>query len=289
MLTQVPIAAHNTSNFEGYLAYINSVEMLNEEQEKSLFLDYQRNDDLNAAQNIVLSHLRFVAHIAKSYKGYGLPMEDLVQEGTIGLMKSVKKFKLDFGVRLSSFAIHYIKAEIQEYVIRNWRLVKATTTKAKRKLFYNLRRLKLKNEWLSNQDKKGIAQKLNVREVDITDMEVQFSQPDIYINPSLSISSNNDEENITSEKIHLFEDKSEHFTSIFIEQDFNDKAFPLIKEIISNLDERSKDIIQNRWMCEQKKTHKYFSKKYGVSPERIRQLEEKALIKIKRKVNRLIL
>ena len=165
MSIHLPISLKSAGSFDAYLSYVNSLPLLDEQQEKTLFLAYQENSDLDAAQKIVLSHLRFVAHIARSYKGYGLPLEDLVQEGTIGLMKSVKKFNLDFGVRLSSFAVHYIKAEIQEYVIRNWRLVKATTTKAKRKLFFNLRRLKAKTEWFSTittgEQRAIIASRLN--------------------------------------------------------------------------------------------------------------------------------
>lgn len=280
MSIQLPISLQSTGSFDAYLSYVNSLPLLDEKQEKDLFIEYQENDDLNAAQKIVLSHLRFVAYIAKNYHGYGLPMEDLVQEGTIGLMKSVKKFNLGFGVRLSTFAVHYIKAEIHEYVIRNWRLVKAVTTKAKRKLFFNLRRLKDKTEWIAHKDKQGIAHQLNVTEEDINDIEVQFSQSDIYVNPS----SKEDDELTSFTTEHLFEDKSENFTSKIIQQEFNEKALSIVKDIIMDLDERSKDIIENRWLGTDKLTHKYFSKKYGVSQERIRQIEEKALTKIRQKM-----
>ncbi|GAA6205969.1 MULTISPECIES: RNA polymerase factor sigma-32 [Thalassotalea] len=281
MSIHLPISLQSSGSFDAYLNYVNSLPLLNEQQEKDLFLEYQENSDLQAAQKIVLSHLRFVAHIARSYKGYGLPLEDLVQEGTIGLMKSVKKFNLDFGVRLSSFAIHYIKAEIQEYVIRNWRLVKATTTKAKRKLFFNLRRLKAKTQWLTHQDKQQIAHKLDVDEADIDDMESHFSQSDIYVN---SLAAHDDEAAVNSTEA-FFEDKSEHFTSRLSQKEFNDKAIGKIKEIIKNLDERTQDIIVNRWLGIEKLPHKHFAEKYGVSQERIRQIEEKALALIKQKIS----
>jgi RNA polymerase sigma-32 factor len=281
MSIHLPISLQSAGSFDAYLSYVNSLPLLDEQQEKTLFLAYQENSDLDAAQKIVLSHLRFVAHIARSYKGYGLPLEDLVQEGTIGLMKSVKKFNLDFGVRLSSFAVHYIKAEIQEFVIRNWRLVKATTTKAKRKLFFNLRRLKAKTEWLTLQDKQKIAHKLEVDEADIDDMESHFSQSDIYVN---SLSTSDDEFNANTTEA-LFEDKTEHFTATLTQKEFNDKAISKIKEVLNHLDARTQDIIENRWLGSEKRTHKYFAEKYGVSHERIRQIEEKAIALIKQKIS----
>lgn len=284
MSIQLPISLQNTGSFDAYLSYVNSLPLLNEKQEKDLFTDYQENGDLTSAQKIVLSHLRFVAYIARNYKGYGLPLEDLVQEGAIGLMKSVKKFNLDFGVRLSSFAVHYIKFEIQEYVIRNWRLVKATTTKAKRKLFFNLRKLKAKNEWLTYKDKQDIVSQLGVDEEDINDMEIQLSQSDIYVNSSPTT----DDELASFSTENIFEDKSEHFSSKFIQQEFNNKALNTVRVIIADFDVRSKDIIENRWLGSDKLTYKYLSKKYGVSQERIRQIEEKSLAKIRQKMKALI-
>lgn len=280
MTIQLPIALNNSGCFQSYLTQVNSIPVLNEEQEKKLFLSYQENNDLQAAQQIILSHLRFVAYIAKNYKGYGLPMEDLVQEGTIGLMKSVKKFSIDFGVRLATFAVHYIKSEIQEYVLRNWRLVKSATTKAKRKLFYNLRRLKEKTQWLTTQERQEIAHQLNVSEDDVTDMEVQLTQPDVYIDASTDNSENTHPVNSNS----LLEDKSEAFASKLINDDFTQKSLDQIKGIIETLDERSKDIIINKWLSVEKVPNKFFAEKYGVSQERIRQIEEKAMLKIRNKM-----
>ncbi|GAA6171337.1 RNA polymerase sigma factor RpoH [Colwellia sp. KU-HH00111] len=279
MTTHLTPVLKNTGSFEAYLSYVNSQPVVDEQQETLLFEDYQQRNDLAAAQKLVLSHLRFVAYIARSYKGYGLPLDDLVQEGTIGLMKSVKKFSLDFGVRLSSFAVHYIKAEIQEYVIRNWRLVKATTTKAKRKLFFNLRRLKSTTGWLSNEEKQDIIEQLQVSEEDINGMEVQLTQSDFYINSSAS----DEDENQASVDL-ILEDKSESFTSKLIQQDFTDKMLKQVNTLIEGLDERTKDIIENRWLVSKKLTHKHFSEKYGVSQERIRQIEEKAFAKLKQKL-----
>ena len=279
MTTHLTPVLQNTASFDAYLSYVNSQPIVDEQQEKSLFEDYQQRNDLAAAEKLVLSHLRFVAYIARSYKGYGLPLDDLVQEGTIGLMKSVKKFSLDFGVRLSSFAVHYIKAEIQEYIIKNWRLVKAATTKAKRKLFFNLRTLKSNTQWLSYKEKTEIAEQLKVSEEDVADMEAQFAQSDFYLNSSV-----NDEGDNNASSDFILADESEAFTATLIQQDYTDKAFKQVKSIIEKLDERSRDIIENRWLAKEKYTHKYFSEKYGVSQERIRQIEEKALTILRTKM-----
>lgn len=278
MTMQLPIALKNSSNFDSYMTYVSSLPMLSEAQEKKLFRQYQEHNNLDAVEQIILSHLRFVGYIARTFKGYGLPAEDLVQEGTIGLMKSIKKFSLDFGVRLSSFAVHYIKGEIQEYIIRNWRLVKATTTKAKRKLFFNLRRLKNNIDWLEHKDKTEIAHTLGVTVEDVTAMEVQFAQSEVFIDAPTK-----DEDGNTCNNMEkLLEDKSHSFDQKIINQDFTEKAMEKIYKVINNLDDRSKDIITNRWLVEDKKPHKYFAKKYNVSQERIRQVEEKALASLKR-------
>jgi RNA polymerase sigma-32 factor len=280
-LKQLPIQFETSGSFESYMAYVNSIPLLDEQQERALFLRYQEQNDLSAVQDIVLSHLRFVAYVARKYQGYGMRLDDLVQEGTIGLMKSVKKFNLDFGVRLASFAIHYIKAEIHEFIIRNWRLVKAATTKAKRKLFFNLRRLKSTSEWLGHKEKQEIAQELGVEIQDIGDMEVQLSQPDLFV---YSESTPEGDEAATARDC-LLVDKTEPFYDTIIEQDFKQKNIANINTIVESLDERSRDIIKNRWLRDEKKTHKFLSEKYQVSQERIRQIEEKALKKIKSKLS----
>lgn len=280
--TQLLIKLEPTGSFESYMAYVNSIPLLDEQQERTLFLRYQEENDLSAVQDIVLSHLRFVAYVARKYKGYGMRLDDLVQEGTIGLMKSVKKFNLDFGVRLASFAIHYIKAEIHEFIIRNWRLVKAATTKAKRKLFFNLRRLKSTNEWLCHKEKQAIAQELGVELQDIGDMEVQLSQPDIFV---YSETAPEGGEEATARE-NLLVDKTQPFHDGLIEQNFTQKNIEKIHSILENLDERSRDIVKSRWLTEEKVTHKILSEKYQVSQERIRQIEEKALDNISKKLSR---
>ncbi len=280
--TQLPIKLEPTGSFESYMAYVNSIPLLDEQQERTLFLRYQEENDLSAVQDIVLSHLRFVAYVARKYKGYGMRLDDLVQEGTIGLMKSVKKFNLDFGVRLASFAIHYIKAEIHEFIIRNWRLVKAATTKAKRKLFFNLRRLKSTNEWLCHKEKQAIAQELGVELQDIGDMEVQLSQPDIFVYSETAPEGTEE----TTARENLLVDKTQPFHDSVIEQNFTQKNIDKIHAILENLDERSRDIVKSRWLTEEKITHKILSEKYQVSQERIRQIEEKALDKIRKKLSR---
>jgi len=279
MTMQLSTLPKSTSSFESYMAYVSSLPVLSESQEKELFLKYQENNDLNAVQNIILSHLRFVGYVARSYRGYGLPIDDLVQEGTIGLMKSIKKFSLDFKVRLSSFAIHYIKAEIQEFVIRNWRLVKATTTKAKRKLFFNLKRLKSSTDWLDHKEKAKIAKTLDVAEGDINAMEVQIAQPDILLDST----PDEIDDAVGINKDRILADQSQLIEEQLIHEDVIEKSMKKITEIVNTLDERSKDIIINRWLVDEKIPHKYFSDKYNVSQERIRQIEEKSLAKIRDK------
>ncbi|MBU2870390.1 RNA polymerase factor sigma-32 [Colwellia sp. E2M01] len=280
MTIQLPTSIQNIGSFESYLTYVNSQPRLSEQEEKALFLTYQEDNNLDAVQKIILSHLRFVAYIARSYRGYGLPIADLVQEGTVGLMKAVKKFSLEHSVRLSSFAVHYIKSEIQEFIIRNWRLVKAATTKAKRKLFFNLRRLKSNTDWLTDTQRTNIVKQLGVSEGDLNDMEVQLSQPDIFINSSVD----NDEESPSYQIDSLLADKSESLEVQVIESDFQGKALYKVRELIETLDERSKDIMLNRWLSSDKKTHQFFADKYGVSNERIRQIEEKALLMFRKEL-----
>ncbi|WP_448564961.1 RNA polymerase factor sigma-32 [Thalassotalea ganghwensis] len=278
MSTQLmPLQADSTLSFNAYMSYVHTIPLLSEQQERELFERFHQHNDLEAVHQLVLSHLRFVAYIARSFKGYGLPIEDLVQEGTIGLMKSVRKFSVDVGVRLTSFAIHYIKSEIQEYVIRNWRLVKATTTKAKRKLFFNLRRLKGKQEWLSYQEKQQVAATLKVNIEDVSDMESQLYQTDL--STSLPTQQDNDGDSYFDKELQnaLADTNIEQV----IEDDFTERMFTQAKTVIARLDERSRDIFTQRWLNEDKTTHKQLADKYGISQERVRQIEQKALSKLR--------
>lgn len=277
MSIQFPSAIAKSDSFEGYLAYVTSIPVLDEEREKQLFHRFQQYNDLRAVQEIVMSHLRFVAFIARSYKGYGLPLEDLVQEGTVGLMKSVKKFSLDYGVRLASYAVHHIKSEIHEYIVKNWRLVKATTTKAKRKLFFNLRRLKSSTDWLGVKDKQQIALKLGVTEQDVTDIEVQLTQGDVFLDAPCTQEANN----AVDYGEFILTDHEANTEFNVLEEDFRQKVKHKFLQLLSRLDERSKDIVTQRWLTDDKVTHKALAEKYSVSHERIRQIEERALLKIK--------
>lgn len=279
---QLPIKHQSIESFESYLTYVSSLPLLNEQREKELFTRYQQKQDLSAAQEIIMSHLRFVAFIVRSYKGYGLPKEDLFQEGTIGLMKSVKKFDLSYGVRLASFAVHYIKAEIHEFILRNWRMVRCTTTKAKRKLFYNLRKFRSDTNWLQHEDKNKISSELNVEVEDIDALESQIFQPDVFIDSERDAASEEGSAFIEG----ILEDKKQSFSNALIEQKFAAQIINEVKEIVKTFDERSKDIVNNRWFSEEKKTYKDFSHKYSVSQERIRQIEEKALNTVKQKLKR---
>ncbi|GHF94338.1 RNA polymerase factor sigma-32 [Thalassotalea marina] len=273
-----PSAIAKSDSFEGYMAYVTSLPVLDEEREKLLFQRFHQQNDLNAVQEIVVSHLRFVAFIARSYKGYGLPLEDLVQEGTVGLMKSVKKFSLDYGVRLASYAVHHIKSEIHEYIVKNWRLVKATTTKAKRKLFFNLRRLKPTTNWLTLEEKKGIAQQLGVTEQDVTEIEVQLAQSDVFLDAPCST----DNDNTLEVGEFLLADQKSNVENSVSKREFEQKVKHKFTQLLARLDDRSRDIITQRWLTDDKVTHKALAEKYHVSHERIRQIEEKTLLKLKR-------
>lgn len=273
----LPVTLPRTSSFEAFVTYANSIPMLTIEKETEFFLEYQKSDSLDAAQKLILPHLRFVAYIARGFKGYGLPLEDLVQEGTVGLMKSVKKFNVDYGVKLSSFAVHYIKAEMQEYVLKNWRLVKSATTKARRKIFFNLRKLKNKTEWISGGERKLIAEKLNVSEVDVDFMEMQMSQTD----KSFDAPAKATDDGSASAFGDLMMDKSESTSEMVVKSDFKAKALSQVRRSLVDLDCRSRDIIERKWLSEENPTLKILAAEYGISKERVRQIEKQAILKIK--------
>lgn len=272
-----------TGGFQSYLNYAYSLPILSEKEEHELFTQFKNNNDLKAAKKIVLSHIRFVAFIAKNYVAYGLLLEDLVQEGTIGLMKSVKRFDLSYGVRLASFAIHWIKAEIHDYVIKNWKLVKVATTKAHRKLFFNLRKHKKNNCWMSNQETKEVATYLDVDESDVKEMEKRLYQQDCYLGTT-------DKENENSFSIgnnKLIEHHSVNPERELIQSDYKNKTLQKVHAFLAGCDERTKDIIEKRWLRDgaDRVTLKELSNKYQVSQERIRQIEEAALNKMNKELN----
>src|SRR5262245_41384733 len=264
-------------SLEAYVERVSSIPMLDREQELALARRFRDEEDLDAARELVLSHLRFVVHIARGYLGYGLPVGDLIQEGNVGLMKAVKRFDPDMGVRLVSFAVHWIRAEIHEFVIRNWRLVRVATTKAQRKLFFNLRRMKKNLGWLSEDETKAVAGELGVEPGEVREMERRLSARDLSFDPLLD---GNDDEAPASPAMYL--PAAEADPATIVEQDEWDGAVSSsLASALDGLDERSRTIVKSRWLGEEKKTLQELAADYGVSAERIRQIEAAALVKLR--------
>ena len=264
-------------DIESYLSCVHSIPILTIEQEKELANKLYENDDLEAARQLVLSHLRFVVHISRSYNGYGLPLADIIQEGNVGLMKAVDRFDPTKGVRLVSFAVHWIKAEIHEYILKNWRLVKIATTKAQRKLFFNLRRKKKTLDWLTKDEAEKIADDLNVEVKDVLHMENRLSSNDSSFDGPADT---DDDEKIMSPSQYL-EDKR-FDPAIMVEADeVADHNRGELFAALEILDERSKDIINRRFLLDDKITLQDLASEYKVSAERIRQIENGALKKLR--------
>ena len=264
-------------DIESYLSCVHSIPILTIEQEKELANKLYENDDLEAARQLVLSHLRFVVHISRTYNGYGLPLADIIQEGNVGLMKAVDRFDPTKGVRLVSFAVHWIKAEIHEYILKNWRLVKIATTKAQRKLFFNLRRKKKTLDWLSKDEAEKIADDLNVEVKDVLHMENRLSSNDSSFDGPADT---DDDEKIMSPSQYL-EDKR-FDPAIMVEADeVEDHNRDELFAALEILDERSKDIINRRFLLDDKITLQDLASEYKVSAERIRQIENGALKKLR--------
>jgi RNA polymerase sigma-32 factor len=263
-------------SLDAYLERVGRIPVLTREQEHELAVKFRRDDNLDAARELVLSHLRFVVHIARGYSGYGLPIGDLIQEGNVGLMKAVKRFDPDMNVRLVSFAVHWIRAEIHEYVLRNWRLVKIATTKAQRKLFFNLRRLKKNLAWLSADETRAVARDLGVTPAEVTEMEQRLAARDMSFDPTPE----SDEEEVYSPAAYLPAPDANPADEVEAEEWESDSADRLAAAM-SRLDDRSRDILQRRWMTEEKSTLHELADKYGVSAERIRQIESNALGKLR--------
>ena len=264
-------------SLEGYIQAVNSIPMLTAEKERELAEQLQNHGDLEAARQLVMSHLRFVVHIARNYSGYGLPQADLVQEGNIGLMKAVKRFDPTVGVRLVSFAVHWIKAEIHEYVLRNWRMVKVATTKAQRKLFFNLRKNKTRLGWFNQDEVRTVANELGVSPEDVTEMEARMSGQD----HSFDGYDDDDCESNFAPAQYL-EDKSSDLAAVYENSNWDNHAEHRLSYALQGLDERSQQIIRARWLDEDNKlTLQELADRYGVSAERVRQLEKNALKKLK--------
>ena len=264
-------------DIESYLASVHSIPILTKEQEQELALKLYEEDDLDAARQLVIHHLRFVVHIARSYQGYGLTLADIIQEGNVGLMKAVDKYDPHRGVKVVSFAVHWIKAEIHEYILKNWRLVKIATTKAQRKLFFNLRSKKKTLEWLTKEEAEKIAEDLNVEVKDVLHMESRLSSNDASFDAP---SSTDDDEEIMSPSQYL-EDKTYDPELIVATSEAQELNHNDLTEALKMLDDRSKDILQRRYLTDQKATLHDLADEYDVSAERIRQIENGALKKLK--------
>ncbi|MCI5763771.1 RNA polymerase sigma factor RpoH [Actinobacillus porcinus] len=266
-------------NLEGYIRAANEYPMLTADEEKDLAERLYYQQDLEAAKALILSHLRFVIHVARGYSGYGLPQADLIQEGNIGLMKAVKRFNPEVGVRLVSFAVHWIKAEIHEYVLRNWRIVKVATTKAQRKLFFNLRKTKQRLGWFNENEVDLVAKELGVSKEDVIEMESRMTGADVGFDVS-----NDDEEDTYVPSMYL-EDKGSNFAAELENTNYEDQAVEQLSQAMEALDARSQDIIKTRWLDENKATLHDLAAKYNISAERVRQLETNALKKLKSAVS----
>ena len=260
-----------------YMATVNSIAVLTPEQERELAEQYYYDDNVDAARQLVLAHLRFVVHMAKTYSGYGLSQADLIQEGNVGLMKAVKRFNPEVGVRLVSFAVHWIKAEMHEYILRNWRIVKIATTKAQRKLFFNLRSSKKRLGWLNNEETEAVAQDLGVDAKVVRQMEGRMSSYDT----SFDADPEGDEDAVYRAPAYYLEDQSSDLASSLEEAEWEEVTNNSLHTAMADLDERSKDILNSRWLGENKATLHELADKYGISAERIRQLEKNAMNKIK--------
>ncbi len=264
-------------NLESYVQAVNSIPILTAEEEQELALRFRDHEDLDAARHLVMAHLRFVVHIAKSYAGYGLAQADLVQEGNIGLMKAVKRFDPEYGVRLVSFAVHWIKAEIHEFILRNWRIVKVATTKAQRKLFFNLRSAKKKLAWLTNDEANAVASDLGVEPKVVREMESRLAGQDT----AFDAASDDDDDSAYQAPANYLEDKRADPALLLENQNWEEESNGRLYQALTQLDDRSKDIIEKRWLSEKKATLHDLADQYGVSAERIRQLEKNAMNKVK--------
>ena len=264
-------------SLDAYIQAVGVIPVLSKEDEQALAHRFRDKEDLAAARELVMAHLRFVVYIAKGYTGYGLPLADLIQEGNVGMMKAVKRFDPSFDVRLVSFAVHWIRAEIHEYVLRNWRIVKVATTKAQRKLFFNLRKKKKSLAWLSHAETAAVAEDLGVSAKDVTEMERRLSAREAVFDPAPD---SRDDDRAFAPAAYLSSPNSD--PAALVEQtDWNDDATSRMAEAMQTLDERSRDILQSRWLTEDKQTLHELAAVYGVSAERIRQIEASAIKKLR--------
>ncbi len=265
------------ANLEAYIQSVSSIPVLSADEERVLADRLYYHEDLEAARQLVMSHLRFVVHIARSYSGYGLAQSDLVQEGNVGLMKAVKRFNPEMGVRLVSFAVHWIRAEIHEFILRNWRIVKVATTKAQRKLFFNLRGQKKRLGRLTMEEAQRVADDLGVTATQVKEMEGRLGAYDASFDGPTS---DDDDNTVVSPAAYLHSDNSDP-ADLLAEQDQQERESRQLGSALMALDERSRDILERRWLADQKSTLQDLANEYGVSAERIRQLENNAIKKLR--------
>jgi RNA polymerase sigma-32 factor len=262
-------------SLDAYIQGVGSIPVLSKEDEQELARRLREDEDLEAARDLVMAHLRFVVHIAKGYTGYGLPLNDLIQEGNVGLMKAVKRFNPDYDVRLVSFAVHWIRAEIHEFVLKNWRIVKVATTKAQRKLFFNLRKKKKTLAWLTDAETKAVAKDLGVKAAEVTEMEKRLHSRDAIFDPTPDL---DDERNFTPAAYLPSPDADPAVQAE--KSDWNEDATTRMTAALNILDDRSRRILEERWLTEDKMTLHELAAEYGISAERIRQLEVNAIKKL---------
>ena len=265
----------SVGTFDSYLSLVARMPKLSAEQEYQLAVRYRDDGDIDAARELVMSNLRFVAHVARGYSGYGLPLADIVQEGNVGLMKAVKRFDPDMGVRLVSFAVHWIKAEIHEFVIKNWRIVKVATTKAQRKLFFNLRKMKKDLNFLTQDDAEAIAENLDVDVKTVYEMERRLDSHDVGLEPSEG------DDDYSVAPIAYLEQADADPAQLLESSDWQERKEEMLMVALSELDDRSRDILASRWLVEEKATLHELADRYKVSAERIRQLEQNAMKKLR--------
>lgn len=263
-----------------YIRTVNSVPILSEERERELAYRLTDDNDLDAARELVMSHLRFVVHIARSLRGYGMPEGDLIQEGNVGLVKAVKRFDPSYGVRLVTFAVHWIKAEMHDYIVRNWRIVKVATTKAQRKLFFNLRKHTKGLNWLTSEERKAIADDLGVKPKDVATMESRLAAQDIAFDTPVG----DDDDDSFHSPVHMLAYEDQDPADLVIEEQHNEVMTAEMQSAMEDLSDRERDILQSRWLTDEKETLHDLSARLGISAERVRQVEQDAMRKIRERI-----
>lgn len=266
-------------DLEAYVRTVSAIPVLSTEEERSLAERFYYHNDLEAARHLVISHLRFVVHLARTYQGYGLPQADLIQEGNVGLMKAVKRFNPEVGVRLISFAVHWIRAEMHEFILRNWRIVKVATTKAQRKLFFNLRSNKRRLAWLSPDETRVMAEELGVSEEEVSRMEGRMAASDLSFD-GFDDDDDSDSNSAAFAPAQFLQQEGSNPEDLVAEEDWQTSASSKLSTALSSLDERSRDIIQCRWLADEKATLHDLADRYQISAERIRQIEKNAMKKL---------